>query len=370
VYLHKFNLNWSGGSASILKALCDAFIALGHRVDVVSRHQPDRFGLTTCQLPFDVDLTFGPEKRPGETALDELSIKRLKQLAQAAVETVARDLFDRSLPDLVVANHINLMALAAWSLKERFGVPYRIISHGTDTQLLLKDRRYQDTFGAAARGADRVFAISGFVAKEIAQTVGGNVEILGGAVDPELFYPEKAVPAIARIVYFGRLVSEKGLWTLLRAFEQQRSATELTIVGEGPLRGELEAYVRAKRLDGVRFLGLKSPEELREIVANSALAVVPSTWEEPLGLAAVEALACGVPVIASAVGGIPEIVGHGQNGYLVPPGDAVVLATAIDRILGDPALRVELCRGARETHIPSYLDLARKVLGTVVAPAR
>ena len=166
LFLHKFNFNNSwGGSASYLRALYLALTKMGHNVNVVSPNYPDKYGFTTCRLPFEMTLTFGPEKRPGETTLDELTTEQFESMAAQATETIAAREFLDTKPDLIIANHINLMALVAWRLSNRFDVPYRIISYGTDTQLLLKDRRYCHIFGTAARGAEKILSISGFVAK-------------------------------------------------------------------------------------------------------------------------------------------------------------------------------------------------------------
>lgn len=366
LFLHKFNFNtgW-GGSASYLRALYVSLTKMGHNIRVVSAKYPDKYGYTTCQLPFETALTFGPEKRPGEITLDELSMEELESMADKAAKTIAAREFSKEKPDLIIANHINLMALVAWRLSKRFDVPYRIISYGTDTQMLLKDRRYCRIFGAAAQDAEKILSISGYVAKEILATVGGRVEVLGGGVDLDLFYPAPASPKMKkRLVFFGRFVTEKGLWTLLEAFSQQKNAAELELVGEGPLRGELKAFLAASPLrDRVKLTDYVVPERLRDVLITSGLAIVPSLWQEPLGLVVLEAMACGLPVVASAVGGIPEMITHRENGLLVPPGDSSALASAIDSVMGDQTLYKHLRDGVRQTVIPSYYDLALKAIG-------
>jgi len=356
LFLHKFNFNNSwGGSASYLRALYLALNKMGHRVNVVSPTYPDIYGFTTCRLPFAVNLTFGPEKRPGETTLDELTTPQLEMMAEKAAETIGEREFPGKMPELVIANHINLMALVAWRLAKRFDVPYRIISYGTDTQLLLKDGRYRRLFGAAARGAERILAISEYVAREIRSTVGGRIEVVGGGVDPGLFHPLPSLPKESgRLVFFGRLVTEKGLWVLLQALAQLKSDVRLEVVGEGPLHDEIEASLAVSPLRGrVQLTGYVAPERLRDILVRSGLAVVPSIWQEPLGLVVLEAMACGLPVVASAVGGIPEMITDGVNGLLVPPGDPAALARSIDMAAGDPSVYERLLAGVARTVVPS-----------------
>jgi glycosyltransferase involved in cell wall biosynthesis len=366
LFLHQFDLNLAGGSGIYLRSLSRALAGLGHRVEVVSARRPDQYGCTTYQLPFDVTLTFGPEKRAGERTLDELSTAELQAWAARAVEAIEAEAFRQGAPDLILANHINLMARVGWRLGKKFGVPCRIISYGTDTPLLLREERYRDLFVEAACQADRIFAISAYVAREVAATVpGGRVEVLGGAVDDELFYlPERLPDATRRIAYVGRLVTEKGIGTLLAAFEKQTAATALTLMGEGPLLGPLETWLRDSPLrDRVTLMGYVPPNRLRDLLLGAALLIVPSTWQEPLGLVVLEAMACGVPVVASAVGGIPEMIQHGVTGSLVPPGDPDALAAAIDRLLGDPHRYREMRQLLRRTTVPTYRDLARRVVG-------
>lgn len=366
LFLHKFNFNtgW-GGSASYLRALYVALTKMGHNLSVASAKCPDIYGFSTCQLPFEMTLTFGPEKRPGETTLDELSTEQLETMAEEAAKTIAAKEFRNTKPDLIIANHINLMALVAWRLSNKFDVPYRIISYGTDTQLLLKDRRYRHIFGTAARGAEKILSISGFVANEVLSTVGGRVEVLGGGVDLDLFYPSPSIPKVKnRLVFFGRFVTEKGLWILLEAFSLQKNAAELELIGEGPLRGEIETFLSGSPLrDRVKLTDYVAPERLRDVLVCSGLAIVPSIWQEPLGLVVLEAMACGLPVVASAVGGIPEMISDRVNGLLVPPGDPLALAAAIDSAIGDQSLYKRLLDGVRQTVIPSYHDLALKAIG-------
>ncbi len=365
LFLHQFDLNFAGGSGIYLRALCSALTGLGHRVEVVSARRPDQYGLTAYQLPFDFTLSFGPEKRDGERTLDELGTADLQTLAARAAAALEAEAFGDGRPDLILVNHINLMAQVGWRLGKTFGVPYRIISYGTDTNLLLRDERYVGLFLEAACNAERIFAISGFVARDIAATIpGGNIQVLGGAVDEALFYPSETLPdGLGKIAYVGRLVTEKGIWALLEAFQIQRAASELRVAGEGPLRSALEAYLAHSELrERVSLLGYVQPSRLRELLIDSALLVVPSTWQEPLGLVVLEAMACGIPVVASDVGGIPEMIRHGVDGYLVPPGDANALAAAIDRILGDRALYDRMRRSLRRLTIPSYRDVARRAI--------
>ncbi|MFN0150791.1 MAG: glycosyltransferase family 4 protein [bacterium] len=135
-------------------------------------------------------------------------------------------------------------------------------------------------------------------------------------------------------LYTGRLAEEKGLPTLLRAAALVPEARVL-IAGEGEMRERLEAL--AARAPGVRWLGHLPQGEVARLQLGALAAIVPSEWYENLPLAVMEACAAGVPVIASDIGGIPEMVESGKTGYLFPPKDAEALARAMRAMLADRA---------------------------------
>jgi len=364
LFLHQFDLSLAGGSGAYLRSLSVALTASGHLVETMSARLPDRYGCTTYQLPFDFTLTFGPERRNGERALDELTVGQLWALGESAAAAVEAQAFPRQRPDLLLVNHISVLAGAALILRERHDIPYRLISYGTDTQLLLRESRYLDLYGPAAAEADRVLAISEFVGDQVRTTVPkARVEVLGGAVDRAIFRPAAAPGPSNRIAFVGRLVTEKGIWTLMDALSRLRVPAELDIVGEGPLLPALRDAVERAMPTRVNLLGYLPPERIREILVRSGLLVAPSIWQEPLGLVVLEAMACGVPVVASSVGGIPEIVQHNANGLLVEPGDPDALARAMNLVLGDPSLRGRLREHClTRTTISSYRDLAPKAV--------
>jgi glycosyltransferase involved in cell wall biosynthesis len=362
LFLHQFDLDLAGGSGTYLRRLTGALKAKGHDVEVVASRRPDRYGLTTYALPFDFTLTFGPECRDGERTFDELSDDELRVRAAEAADSMAPAVTAARRPDFLLVNHIALLADAARRVKEKHGVPYRIISYGTDVQLLLRDRRYRTWLDPVVAGADRIFAISEFVADQLRSLFpSAPTSVLGGAVERSVFSPGPPPEPANRIAFVGRLVTEKGLWPLLDATAGLGDHLVLDVAGEGPLSEELHKATADRRSPAVNLLGYLRPEEVADVLRRSAVAVVPSLWQEPLGLVVMEAMACGVPVVATRVGGIPEVVRHGENGLLVEPGDVDGLAGALRSVLGDGVLRERLRRGCLATPIPTYEDLAESV---------
>jgi glycosyltransferase involved in cell wall biosynthesis len=366
LFLHLFDLDLAGGSGTYLRRLVRALTASGHDVEVMAARCPDRYGCTTYPLPFDFTLTFGPERRDNERTLDEFTVLQLASMSAAVAASIEERAMRRGPADLLVVNHISLLAHTAMTLAAKYDTPSRVISYGTDTEFLERNPRYLELYRPAAGSADRVLAISRFVADHVrALLPEAQVEVLGGAVDRTVFRPAVAAAPADRIAFVGRLVTEKGIWVLLDAMRRlHRPDLVLDVVGEGPLERQLRETLRSGGMPArVNFWGYLAPAQVREVLVRAALAVVPSTWPEPLGLVVLEALACGVPVVASAVGGIPEMVQHEGNGLLVQPDDPAVLAKAIERVLRDSHLRQRLRQSSlRETPIGSYDDLSRRLV--------
>lgn len=141
------------------------------------------------------------------------------------------------------------------------------------------------------------------------------------------------------LLFVGRLRIRKGVEVLLAALEalsHRHPPVRLLVAGDGEHRRALEALTTALGLaPSVRFLGRCSPEEVRRLLGSAQTLVVPSLYEG-MPLVILEAMAAGVPVIASAVSGIPEVVVDGVTGWLVPPEDPEVLAQALAQALDDP----------------------------------
>jgi glycosyltransferase involved in cell wall biosynthesis len=143
------------------------------------------------------------------------------------------------------------------------------------------------------------------------------------------------------VLFVGRLVPHKGADVLIRAMVGLDAvAGPLTILGDGPERGRL-AELAATLGVAVSMPGEAGRDAVAEAMQRAAVVVVPSTYQEPLGLVAIEAMAAGAIVVVSAVGGLIENVVDGVTGFLVEPDDPVALAAAIGRaagVAGDPAV--------------------------------
>jgi glycosyltransferase involved in cell wall biosynthesis len=152
----------------------------------------------------------------------------------------------------------------------------------------------------------------------------------------------------------------KGVEHLVRAVGRLGDpAVQLSLVGDGPEEAKLRRIVQEENLrDQVHFLGLRN--DVPDLVRRAEIFVHPAVWEEAFGLGIAEAMASECAVIASHVGGIPELIEDGVSGLLVPPGDSGALATAIRRLLDDAELRGRL-GGAARARVQERFDLDRAV---------
>jgi glycosyltransferase involved in cell wall biosynthesis len=216
-------------------------------------------------------------------------------------------------------------------------------------------------FGFADRSVGSLahvhIAISRGLAQYLAETEGFDEEDFeivhyGIAADGEAAPYAGSEP---RLLCIGRLIPIKGHLVLLRALAQARAQlpdVTLDVAGRGPLAPALKAYAREVGVeDAVRFLGFVSP--VQAAIEDAAVVVVPSLGEG-FGMVALEAMERARPVIASAVGGLPEIVADGETGLVVPPADAEALAEAIVSLAGDLARAVAMGEAGRERALEQF----------------
>lgn len=154
------------------------------------------------------------------------------------------------------------------------------------------------------------------------------------------------------VLFAGRLTQEKGLPTLLAAWERLETPPALKIVGDGPLAAEVEAF--CARHANAEWLGTKSAAEVYELMGAAALLVFPSEWYEPFGRVAIESFAKGTPVVASNMAAMAEIVEDGRTGMLFRPRDAEDLAGKLRWAAGHPAELREMRVAARRCYEEKY----------------
>jgi len=188
---------------------------------------------------------------------------------------------------------------------------------------------------------DHFVAPSRFLAGKLAEHrfPSKNVTAIPHFIELDQFHESESDEGYA--LFAGRLAEEKGLRTLIRA-KALLGQGELVIAGDGPLREELETMVSSEGIPGIRFLGLKTREEVRTLASRARCLLLPSIWYENFPFAVMESFALGKPILASRIGAIPELVDEGRDGLLATPGDAVDLAEKLGSLLADKELARQL----------------------------
>jgi len=154
------------------------------------------------------------------------------------------------------------------------------------------------------------------------------------------------------LLFAGRFTQEKGIETLLSAWERVKLPGRLKIVGEGPLAPRIESFCRAH--PNVEWLGQKSSVDVKELMGAASALVFPSEWYEPFGRVAIESFAKGTPVIASRIAGLAEMVRDMETGLHFRPGDSQDLAAKLDWALEHPAQMRAMRPAARRCYESTY----------------
>lgn len=192
------------------------------------------------------------------------------------------------------------------------------------------------------------FAISG----AIAEGLPGKSIRVGNPYDAAVFNGSSAQASRRELIFVGRLVSDKGVDLLLKALKLTDAKPHLTIVGDGPERAVLEKQAADLQLQPqVQFVGRRQGRQLAELLQQHEILIIPSIWDEPFGIVALEGIACGCVVVGSVGGGLAEAIG--PCGVTFPNGDAAALAIEIARLLGDPDKRFRL-RQQAPSHLANF----------------
>lgn len=217
--------------------------------------------------------------------------------------------------------------------------------HGTDITIVGADRSMHDAVRLAINKSDGVTAVSGYLRDETIRTFNPRVpiEVIPNFVDTSIFrrMPDRETRDLLGlndrkvVIHISNFRPVKRIGDVLSVFGWIRSRVPATLlfVGDGPERSGAETWVRENDLvDSVRFLG--KIDDIVPLLSIADLMLMPSNAES-FGLAALEAMSCGVPVVATAAGGFPEFVRHGVDGFLLPPGDVEAMSISAISLLED-----------------------------------
>ena len=262
----------------------------------------------------------------------------------------------RGIRPALVHAHFGPDGVSAMPLARRLGVPLLTTFHGFDATMTDEHaRRSFYRHRAYLRGRERLQG-EGRLFLAVSEYIKGRLVDVGfppekvvvhyNGVRTDLFRPDPRVEREPVVLFVGRLVEKKGCEYLIRAMSRVQETVpeaELMVIGRGPLRDGLEGLA-AKMLRRYRFLGALPPGEVRAWMGRSSILSVPSVTAstgdaEGFGLVFAEAQATGLPVASFDGGPIPEVVAHGETGFLAPERDWEMLATYLIRLLEDWDLR-------------------------------
>jgi glycosyltransferase involved in cell wall biosynthesis len=315
----------------------------------------------------DIPLRVMSLRRPNETLRHELIAKSgLDALTSYDPGDFLRKLREFR-PHLLHAHFATEPAGAARALAAELAVPFTFTAHGYDIR-----RKPPADFGQRAAAARRVVTVSQANARYIHQAFGVPLEhlrVIPCGVDTEVFRPsagsntEPVEPVLPLLVCVARLVKVKNLGLLLRAcgLLRDRGIRFRTVcIGEGPMRAELETLQRELRLENAfEFVGALEHRDVLRWWQRASIALL-SSQDEGMPVCLMEAAACGLPAVATAVGGVPEVIEHEVTGLITPAGDVVGFANALQTLLADRA-RASVMGAAARRRAQASFTLARQV---------
>jgi len=330
-----------GGSGVMATELGLALAERGHEVHLFSYARPSR--LPACHP----GLTFH-----GVT-VSEYPLFRFPPYDLALASTMREVMATRGL-DVLHVHYAVPHALCAHLAREMLpGCATRIVTtlHGTDATILGRDPSYRDVIRFGLDRSDAVVCVSRWLEAQTREVFDftGPVHVVPNFVDPARFRPHRDPRARRELGGEGRplLLHTSNFRPLKRAVDTvdvlgrlQDHKAVLVLLGDGPDQPLVrEAALQRGLIDRLRFLG--EVPDAETVTAACDVALFPSA-SESFGLAALESMACGVPVVASRVGGLPEVVVHGETGFLAPLGDTAAMAGFVQRLLDDDGLRQRL----------------------------
>jgi N-acetyl-alpha-D-glucosaminyl L-malate synthase BshA len=326
-----------GGSGAIATELGIELAERGHEIHFISYAQPFR-------LPHFMERVFFHEVEMVHYPLFEHNNYSL------ALSAVMHEVAMREELDLLHVHYAIPHATSAWIAKEMLGdrLPIKIITtlHGTDITLVGQERNFWEITRFSILRSDGITSVSDYLKQETVERFNvpeDRIEVIPNFVDPEL-YSRAAHPcwknAFLRdgeklVLHVSNFRAVKRVRDVVKVFARvaKEVPSRLVFIGDGPDRPEAADEARLQGVtDRVVFLGKQ--DSVAEIMACADLLVLPSQ-NESFGLVALEAMASGVPVIASCAGGLPEVVDNGETGFLAPVGDVEAMADGAIQILRD-----------------------------------
>lgn len=336
-----------GGSGVVATELGIELAARGHEIHFISYAVPIRLHTASDRIQFhEVEVTSYPlfDHPPYTLAL---ATKMFEVAEEASLDLL----------HVHYAIPHSVSALLARMMVAPRKLPFITTLHGTDITLVGNDRSYLPITAFSIENSDGVTAISNYLRERTLREfdIKRPIEVIPNFVNCDLYKRPEDQSLRAQwapggepiLMHLSNFRPVKRICDVVEIFAlvREKMPAKLVMIGDGPDRGSAEYLVRKKRLSrDVFFLGKQ--DSIQEKLGVADLFLLPSQ-EESFGLAALEAMACEVPVLATNVGGLPEVVTPGEDGYLFEPGDVGAAARYALEILGEPGRSREMGKMAR-----------------------
>lgn len=349
-----------GGVEELCRQLAHEYRARGWSAWIVTNRWPRH--LPAWELIEEIPVYRIPFRTPGAGLKSELSYLLTTKWVQREVAALIRERRPDVLHVQCAGGNAHYAALAA----RRLGVPLVVTLQGElsmdATQLFQRSEFARKSLRSGLRDADRVTACSKHTLKEAEEFYGKSLGSKSSVIPNGIRLGDYSgvVPwqhPRPYILGIGRHVIQKGFDVLLRAvdllWKRRKWDGDLVLAGDGPERRALENLAEQLGIRSrVLFTGRVDRKQTTALFAGCELLVLPSR-HEPFGIVNLEAMASGKAIVATRVGGVPEVVRHCETGWLVPPEDTEALANGIGRLLEECSLRARFAAEARE-RVTSY----------------
>ena len=346
-----------GGSGVVATELGKALAQRGHQIHFIAYSMPFRLAHVTENIYYhEVNVNGYPlfEHPPYSLALTSkmVDVVRFEQLDLLHVH--------------YAVPHATSAVLARQILsQENIHVPVVTTLHGTDITIVGQDPSFAPVVNYSINESDGVTAVSDYLRRETVShfNIKQDIEVIPNFIDTERFarmkkdhFKQALCPngekVLVHVSNFRPVKRATDVVHVFHRLRQENMAVKLLLVGDGPDRMATQRLaVELGVYDDIRFLGKQEPIE--EILSIADVFLLPS-GSETFGLAALEAMACSVPVVSSDIGGIPELNVHGETGFLCPLGDIEALTESTRKILLDEELQARLATAARRRAVEKF----------------
>ena len=363
LYLQTFPL-FGSGSGTYARELAKE-VAKRHEVAMVAPDKRKIEGVKMYEVSLPVKISFtGHPEWPDSKLYMKVGGKDLSLNYLSYFNAIVNAVDDFN-ADIIHVHHLMPLTWIARFIKIAYGLNFLVTVHGSELPTLEKDKRYPYLTAEALHKAVRIvpnsFWTRDWTERVLEDDFKRQMRVVPGGIDLSLFPATMDTKEIEKkyklkgeklVLFSGKLTKYKGVKYLVAAAKKINAI--VGIVGDGPERGTLEQLAKSLNVPNVRFFGYIGNHDLIDLYYRADVCVVPSVWDEPLGLVVLEAMATKTPVVVTRKGGIPLMVKDGYNGFFVRPRNPKEIAEKVNLLLSNEPLRKKMGENARQTVLERF----------------